>query len=98
MVFGLLVGSIVLVPIILSMPSIRRLHVPSEPWTIVKFLAYSSVDLLPLISRDTIRHVPSMCLRSFWIAVSLASSAEAIAPMPATNARQQRSDNQEPDQ
>src|SRR5258708_7432570 len=85
MVLGFFVGSMVLVPLFISLSSERRLHVPSEPLTTVSFLASSSVPLLPSTSKATTLHVPSICLRSFLIAASLASPAEAIATIAVRN-------------
>src|SRR6476646_7280076 len=73
MVLGVFVGSMVLVPLLISLSSERRLHVPSEPLTTVSFLASSSIALLPFTSRATTLHFPSICLRSLLIAASLAS-------------------------
>src|SRR5262245_26216462 len=91
MVLGCLVGSMVLVPLLISFSSSRMLHVPSEPLTTVIFLASASIALLPSTSRATTCHVPSYCLRSFLIAVSLASSAEAIVPIIVSKAPATRS-------
>src|SRR5262245_28807024 len=69
----------VLDPLLISLPSERRLQVPSEPLTTVSFLASAAVALLPLTPRATTRHVPAIRWRSFLIASSLASSADATA-------------------
>src|SRR5215469_12979951 len=84
MVLGFFVGSMVLVPLLISLSSERRLHVPSEPLTTVNFFASSSFALLPLTSRAATLHVPSYCFRSFLIASSLASPAVATGPIAVT--------------
>src|SRR5437762_3231243 len=78
-VLGFLVGSIMLVPLAISLPLTWMLHVPSAPLTTVIFLASSSLDLLPLFSRATTLQVPTYACRSFLIALSLAlSPAQAL--------------------
>src|SRR5262245_17868804 len=84
MVLGFFVGSMVLVPLLISWSSERRLQVPSEPLTTVSFFASPSPTLLPLTSRATTLQVPSYCFRSFLIAPSLVSPAVATAPSAVT--------------
>src|SRR5450755_28877 len=86
MVFGFFVGSMVLVPLEISLPSTRMLQAPSALLTMAIFLASSSADLLPLTSSDVTRQVPTYCWRSFLIAFSLAASPAAKRPLVATNA------------
>jgi hypothetical protein len=82
---GVFVGSKVLVPFMISLSTSRALQVPSAPLTTVSALASPSDDL-PLTTRTTHRHVPSICLRSFLIASSLGSSPEAFVAMAVSKA------------
>src|SRR6516162_5744887 len=90
MVLGFSVGSMVLVPLLFSVPRSRIIQVPSAPLSTVKALAFSCVNASPFTIRAVARHVPSIRLRSFLIASSFTSSAVAKVAAPMMKAAKAR--------
>src|SRR5262249_31740926 len=82
---GFFVGSILLVPLLTSLPSDCTLQVPSALLVTVIFFASSSSAGLPSTWRDTARQTPSYFSRSFLIASSGVGSAATTRPAAATN-------------